>query len=260
MEAKFLDVKQLRTDLGITQLELSKKLNTPQGYLSQVENGKRKPSKDMIEKIKLLLGNKESIDKYWISNNPQKLICNKSDLNSDTNHVMQQTAIDKLVSLLDKSQTKNETQERENQMLKNKIEQLKSESNKSMTPEEYQKVLGITSDQYFYLDIRMNGIYKDDIVLLNAVIRHSRNARTQNPYYKFFDVFDWVRMEGLLNYNHLETIDEYYKINIIDQLISGKAKEFFGIDVNTKSKLKAALKVKKNNINFDALRKLLVNI
>ena len=55
MEAKFLDVKQLRTDLGITQLELSKKLNTPQGYLSQVENGKRKPSKDMIEKINKVL-------------------------------------------------------------------------------------------------------------------------------------------------------------------------------------------------------------
>ena len=52
MEVKFLDVKQLRTDLGITQLELSKKLNTPQGYLSQVENGKRKPSKELIEKLK----------------------------------------------------------------------------------------------------------------------------------------------------------------------------------------------------------------
>lgn len=46
MEAKFLDVKQLRTDLGITQLELSKKLNTQQGYLSQVENGKRRPDRE----------------------------------------------------------------------------------------------------------------------------------------------------------------------------------------------------------------------
>ena len=213
MEAKFLDIKQLRSDLGITQLELSKKLNTPQGYLSQVENGKRKPSKELIEKIYSLLENKESIEKYWISNHPQKLISNKSESNLDKNLVMQHTAIDKLVSLLDKSQTKNEAKEKENQMLKNKIEQLKSELNQSMTPEEYQKILGITADQYFYLDIRMNGIYKDDIVLLNAVIRHSRNARTQNPYYKFFDVFDWVRMEGLLNYNHLETIDEYYEIN-----------------------------------------------
>ena len=60
MEAKFLDVKQLRIDLGITQLELSKKLNTPQGYLSQVENGKRKPSKELIEKLKSLLGKRKT--------------------------------------------------------------------------------------------------------------------------------------------------------------------------------------------------------
>ena len=73
MEVKFLDVKQLRTDLGITQLELSKKLDTPQGYLSQVENGKRKPSKELIEKLKSLLGKRKKLDKYWVAQQPKTL-------------------------------------------------------------------------------------------------------------------------------------------------------------------------------------------
>jgi len=125
MEAKFLDVKQLRTDLGITQLELSKKLNTPQGYLSQVENGKRKPSKELIEKLKSLLGKRKKIDKYWIAKQPQKLVSNQ--LNSDTNSAQQLSAIEKLISLLDKSQARVEALEIENQKLKAELAQIKSQ-------------------------------------------------------------------------------------------------------------------------------------
>lgn len=124
MEAKFLDVKQLRTDLGITQLELSKKLNTPQGYLSQVENGKRKPSKELIEKLKSLLGKRKKIDKYWVVKQPQKPVVNQ--LNSDTYSIQQLSAIEKLISLLDKCQARVEALEKENQKLKDEIAQLKS--------------------------------------------------------------------------------------------------------------------------------------
>ena len=126
MEAKFLDVKQLRTDLGITQLELSKKLDTPQGYLSQVENGKRKPSKELIEKLKSLLGKRKKIDKYWVAKQPQKPIVNQ--FNSDTNSAQQLSAIEKLVSLLDKSQARVEALEVENQKLKKEIAHLKSQT------------------------------------------------------------------------------------------------------------------------------------
>ena len=126
MEAKFLDVKQLRTDLGITQLELSKKLNTPQGYLSQVENGKRKPSKELIEKLKSLLGKRKKIDKYWVAKQPKKTVVNQ--LNSDTNSAQQLSVIEKLISLLDRSQTRVESLEIENKQLKAEIAQLKSQS------------------------------------------------------------------------------------------------------------------------------------
>lgn len=126
MEAKFLDVKQLRTDLGITQLELSKKLNTPQGYLSQVENGKRKPSKELIEKLKSLLGKRKKIDKYWVAKQPKKTVVNQ--LNSDTNSAQQLSVIEKLISLLDRSQTRVESLEIENNQLKAEIAQLKSQS------------------------------------------------------------------------------------------------------------------------------------
>lgn len=125
MEAKFLDVKQLRTDLGITQLELSKKLDTPQGYLSQVENGKRKPSKELIEKFKSLLGKRKKIDKYWVTKQPQKPIVNQ--LNSDTNSAQQLSAIEKLISLLDRSQARVEALELENQQLKAEIANLNSQ-------------------------------------------------------------------------------------------------------------------------------------
>ena len=123
MEAKFLDVKQLRSDLGITQLELSKKLNTPQGYLSQVENGKRKPSKELIEKLKSLLGKRKKLDKYWVTQQPKKPVVNQ--LNSDTYSTQQLSAIEKLVSLLDKSQARVEALELENKKLKEEISQLK---------------------------------------------------------------------------------------------------------------------------------------
>ncbi len=123
MEAKFLDVKQLRTDLGITQLELSKRLNTPQGYLSQVENGKRKPSKELIDKLKSLLGKRKKIDKYWVAKQPQKPVVNQ--LNLDMNSAQQLSAIEKLISLLDRSQARVEALELENKKLKEEISQLK---------------------------------------------------------------------------------------------------------------------------------------
>ena len=126
MEAKFLDVKQLRTDLGITQLELSKKLNTPQGYLSQVENGKRKPSKELIEKLKSLLGKRKKIDKYWVAKHPKRPVVNQ--LNSDTNYAQQLSTIQKLISLLDRSQARVEALEVENQKLKKEIAHLKSQT------------------------------------------------------------------------------------------------------------------------------------
>ena len=122
MEAKFLDIKQLRADLGITQLELSKKLNTPQGYLSQVENGKRKPSKELIEKLKSLLGKKVKIDKYWIIKQQQKTI------NNTASTEQQLSAIEKLISMLEKSQARVEALELENKQLKAEIVQLKSQS------------------------------------------------------------------------------------------------------------------------------------
>lgn len=124
MEAKFLDVKQLRSDLGITQLELSKKLNIPQGYLSQVENGKRKPSKELIEKLKTLLGKRKKIDKYWVAKLPQKPVSNQ--FNTDPNSAQQLSAIEKLISLLDKSQARVESLEIENQKLKAELAHLKS--------------------------------------------------------------------------------------------------------------------------------------
>lgn len=128
MEAKFLNVKQIRTDLGITQLELSKKLDIPQGYLSQIENGKRKPSKEFVQKLKSLYGKKIKINKYWLVELPQKPVSDTIKANSESSTPLQLSAIEKLISMLDKSQARVEALELENQKLKAEIEQLKSQS------------------------------------------------------------------------------------------------------------------------------------
>ncbi|MEC1786067.1 helix-turn-helix domain-containing protein [Schinkia azotoformans] len=44
-------LKRLRRLSDITQEELAEKLNVTQAYLSMIENGKRKPSKQVQQKI-----------------------------------------------------------------------------------------------------------------------------------------------------------------------------------------------------------------
>lgn len=123
MEVKFLDVKQLRTDLGITQLELSKKLNTPQGYLSQVENGKRKPSKNLMEKISKSLGDKIQTDKYWVTKKQQKTIDQNTQISLNDSSQSQLSALEKMISMLEKSQAKVEQLEEEVKFLRQKLQE-----------------------------------------------------------------------------------------------------------------------------------------
>lgn len=79
----------------------------------------------MIEKLKSLLGKRKKIDKYWVAKQPQKTVVNQ--LNSDANSAQQLSAIEKLISLLDKSQARVEALELENKKLKEEITLLKME-------------------------------------------------------------------------------------------------------------------------------------
>ena len=50
------NLRQIRKEKGMTQLELGKKLKLDVGYISYLENGKKNPTVMTIEKIAKALG------------------------------------------------------------------------------------------------------------------------------------------------------------------------------------------------------------
>jgi len=50
------NLKKIRTKKGISQGDISRKLNMDRGYISNVENGKKNPTLNTLEKIADALG------------------------------------------------------------------------------------------------------------------------------------------------------------------------------------------------------------
>jgi transcriptional regulator with XRE-family HTH domain len=57
------NIRRYRTQLGFSQAKLAEMVNMAPNYLGLVENGKKFPSSDMIERIASALG-KDSIDLF----------------------------------------------------------------------------------------------------------------------------------------------------------------------------------------------------
>lgn len=49
-------LQEIRTDAGLTQTALARALNTSQSAISQMENGEREPSFDMLRRLAKALG------------------------------------------------------------------------------------------------------------------------------------------------------------------------------------------------------------
>lgn len=49
-------IKKLRILSGLTQVQMARKLDISQSLYSLIENGKRKPSKEIAEKIEKMFG------------------------------------------------------------------------------------------------------------------------------------------------------------------------------------------------------------
>ena len=60
------NIRQYRTDLGISQAQLAEKAGMAVNYLGLIENGKKYPSADMVERIAVNLG-KDSIDLFALT-------------------------------------------------------------------------------------------------------------------------------------------------------------------------------------------------
>ena len=46
-------LKEFREAIGMTQEEMSKELNISKSFYEKIENGERKPGRELIEKIKI---------------------------------------------------------------------------------------------------------------------------------------------------------------------------------------------------------------
>lgn len=63
------NLKQARKEAGLTQVEIAKKLNQPQSYISKCESGEKRV--DVIELLKFAKAYKKSIS-YFIGGIPKK--------------------------------------------------------------------------------------------------------------------------------------------------------------------------------------------
>jgi len=63
------NLKQARKEAGLTQVEIAKKLNQPQSYISKCESGEKRV--DVIELLKFAKAYKKSIS-YFIKGIPAK--------------------------------------------------------------------------------------------------------------------------------------------------------------------------------------------
>lgn len=130
-----------------------------------------------------------------------------------------------------------------------------------MTTEQYKEWFGVTDEQWSYLNqCHSFAEHKDDYALLEAIVLYSKNSETQNPFYKFFEVLDWVHKNNYVHITDLETLDKYYKMNIIEYLLSPKGEMFTGIKASTDEELAKGIGDKNKQFDYSAFRKLIANM
>ena len=106
-----------------------------------------------------------------------------------------------------------------------------------MTNEQYKEWFGLNDEQWQYLN-------------------HCRGF----VEHKFFEVLDWVQMNNYVHISDLETLDEYYKMHIIEYLLSPKGEMFTGIKATTQEDLANGIGEKNKQFDYSAFRKLISNL
>lgn len=59
-------IQARRKESGLTQVQLAEVSGVPQGYLSQIERGIRRPSLDTLRKLRVGLGLRDSEFLSWV--------------------------------------------------------------------------------------------------------------------------------------------------------------------------------------------------
>lgn len=63
------------------------------------------------------------------------------------------------------------------------------------------------------------GILEDDTILV-TLLKFAEKSDEQNPYYKFVEILKRVEARNKVLIEDLETLDEYYKENLVKELLT----------------------------------------
>lgn len=66
--AKYLNLKQLRQSLGLSQVQLSNEVGLAQGYISELEKGKKQVTDEVVTKLRSRYG--EDVVEQWMQEIP----------------------------------------------------------------------------------------------------------------------------------------------------------------------------------------------
>lgn len=60
----------------------------------------------------------------------------------------------------------------------------------------------------------------EDLPLLETLLKYAGNCETQNPYYKYIEIVERVKACDKVYIQDLETLDDYYKMNLVKKFLS----------------------------------------
>ena len=119
-----LDIQRIRAEKKLTQKELARLTDYPQGFISKMECGKVSTPEAFIEKIKTVLEIK-NIDKYVSFVAPAPEVSDEPSEENTSSIMTDKMMIDRLFKLLEKREARIEKLEKENDELRRENERLK---------------------------------------------------------------------------------------------------------------------------------------
>ena len=96
------------------------------------------------------------------------------------------------------------------------------------------------------------GILEDQTILV-TLLKLAEKIEAQNPYYKFVEVLKRVEERDKVLIDDLETLDEYYKIGLVEELLNNhELSEYYtGGAFRKKNQLAKHLNSKYSTFNYE---------
>ena len=130
-----------------------------------------------------------------------------------------------------------------------------------MDAKKYIEMYNLTEEQWEYLShAEIIEEIIEDKALMDSILQFSKNAITKNPFYKFFEIIHWVKDNDYVDITDLDTLDKYYKMHIVDYLLSPKGEYYTGVKAKDHDDLAKRIGVKNKNFTYDFFRQLIVNM